>query len=240
GAAIPAPGYWWPALGAIALNLVANLAFMQSVRTAPMSRTIPLLSLTPVFATLVAIPIFGEWPTAIQALGIFCVVATALILARGSNEGADAGGGFWSTLGRRGGLLMAFVAACWSVTPSLDKLAMGHAPPSVHALVVVAGVALGLLILAWRQRLGGQVLALLTTRRALALSLAAVAVAAFASGVQLVAYQQVPVGVVETTKRGVGASLALVFGSLFFSERIGWARVAAVAVMVAGVALVIL
>ena len=45
-----------------------NLLFLEGMRIAPLSVTIPLLSLTPVFATLLAIPLLGERPTALARL----------------------------------------------------------------------------------------------------------------------------------------------------------------------------
>src|SRR4028118_1538540 len=39
--------YWWPALGSVALNVVANLTFLEAVRISPLSVNVPPLSLTP-------------------------------------------------------------------------------------------------------------------------------------------------------------------------------------------------
>jgi uncharacterized membrane protein len=57
-----ASGYWLPGLGCIVVNLGASLTYMHAVRLSGMSATLPLLSLTPVFTTLLAIPLLGEWP----------------------------------------------------------------------------------------------------------------------------------------------------------------------------------
>jgi drug/metabolite transporter (DMT)-like permease len=89
GAGGPGPGYFGPALASVLLNIVANLLFLQAMRIAPLSVTIPLLSLTPVFATLLAIPLLGERPTPSHAFGILLVVAGAIGLHwRRSSTGA--------------------------------------------------------------------------------------------------------------------------------------------------------
>ena len=53
-------GYWTPALVSMSANAIANVLFMRSVQLSPLSRTVPFLSLTPVFSALVAVPLLGE------------------------------------------------------------------------------------------------------------------------------------------------------------------------------------
>ncbi|MEM1177505.1 MAG: DMT family transporter [Acidobacteriota bacterium] len=233
---VPAADYWPVGVASIALNLVANLAFMQSVKLSPISRTVPLLSLTPVFTTLLAIPLLGEWPSGLQGLGIVVVVAASMVIARGASESVE--GGFLVTLTKRGGLLMALVALLWSVTPNLDKLALGHATASVHALILITGCALGLAVLSAAQGRWSEVKELFRSRSALGLLAISVTAAAFAVGVQFLAYEHVAVGFVETVKRGIGAALALFAGRVLFQEHIGIGRLMAAAVMIAGVAAV--
>ena len=47
------------------------------------------------------------------------------------------------------------------------------------------------------------------------------------------------VGLVETVKRGIGAAMALLLGRLVFGEELSRRRMAAVALMIAGVWLVL-
>ncbi|MEO1084940.1 MAG: EamA family transporter [Acidobacteriota bacterium] len=236
-ALVPSEAYWPAGVATIALNVLANLAFMQSVKLSPMSRTVPLLSLTPVFTTLVAIPVFGEWPTGLQAVGIVVVVVASMVIARGASEGVE--GGVLSTLMKRGGLLMAGVALLWSITPNLDKLALEHATAGVHALILVTGCAVALAAVAVVQGRQAEVAALFRSPAALGLLAASVVAAAFSVGVQFLAYEHVAVGFVETVKRGIGAAFALFAGRVFFAEHIGLGRLVAAGIMVAGVGLVI-
>jgi drug/metabolite transporter (DMT)-like permease len=134
-------GYWWPALASVAINLVANVAYMQAIRLSPISVTLPLLALTPAFSSLVGVPILGEVPLPLQWFGIALVVAGALVLNSNPEEV-----GRWRFLKwERGALYMLFVAICWSLTPALDKLALRHASGAMHALVLSLGIVLGLL-----------------------------------------------------------------------------------------------
>ncbi len=226
--------YVLPAAGSVALGVVSNVLFVVAIKVSPLSLTIPLLSLTPVFTTLLAIPMLGQAPRPHQVVGIGLVVvgALALHLRRGQ------GGAPWRSFVReRGSVMMAAVALMWSIGLPLDKLATDRSSPAFHGLVLSAGVALGLgLILAARGRLG----AVAAARRRPGLVAAAVAASAVALALQLVAIQAVLVSIVETVKRGVGNAAAVAVGGGVFGERVGVAQWLAVALMAAGVALILL
>ncbi|MCP3962470.1 MAG: DMT family transporter [bacterium] len=227
--------YWWPGLGSLVVNLLANLAYMQSVRLSPMSATLPLLSLTPVFTTLLGIPLLAEWPRVIQAVGILLVVAGAFLLNR-NQESPTAGSErrrFWRSIPTdRGAILMISVALLWSLATPFDKLAIRHADPALHALILVAGITLGLFAVLLRQGRLGEI-------RDLRSSIGLVLLAAVCSGVaiflQLLAIQMIWVGLVETVKRAVGAAMALALGRWVFREQVIRRQVAAVGLMLVGV-----
>lgn len=228
---MPTAAYWTPALGSVALNLVANALFIKAIQVSPLSLTIPLLSLTPAFATLVAIPLLGQHPTGKQLLGIGLVVVGALALNLAGSAGIP--------LARRfepGALMMIGVALLWSLTPPFDRLAMDRASPQLHGVVLSLGVALGLgLVLAVQGRLG-------TVRPALAfpgLVVISILTSAVALALQLASLAVASVAVIETTKRGLGNFASVIVGAAFFDEHVPLARWLAVAVMVAGVALIL-
>lgn len=229
-------GYWLPGLGCIVVNLGANLAYMQSVRLSGMSATLPLLSLTPVFTTLLAIPLLAEWPRPIEAAGIAVVVAGAFLL--NTPPGASLGG-WWQGIRREEGApWMVATALLWSTASPLDKLAMRHAGAGTHALIMVAGIVAGLLLVLVVR---GELVELRGhSRRTWGLLVAAAMVAGVALFFQLLAIQMIWVGLVETFKRGVGAVMALVLGRLVFSEELSGRRLAAVLMMTVGVGLVLM
>src|SRR6185295_19623320 len=142
GAAAPRPGYLAPALGSVLLNVAANLLFLDGMRQAPISVTVPLLSLTPVFTTLTAIPMLGERPSAIGVTGILLVIAGAIWLNWPRQTLAP--GEIRHSL--KGGLMVAGTALLWSLTPPLDKMAVERASAPLHALVLTGGVALAVLL----------------------------------------------------------------------------------------------
>ena len=235
-----APSYAWPALGSILLNIGANLAFFESVRLSPLSVTVPLLSLTPAFAALAAIPLVGEWPGWMRGAGILLVVLGALLLHLGTGRGAGGlalGEAPRAFLRDRGSLLMVLVALLWSVAISCDKLAMERSSAPVHAVILCGGIALATLgVLAARGRLAD----LRAVRQTPWTLPAALVVSSLALGLQLVVLQGVLVGVVETVKRGIGNTAAVALGRAVFGETVTGGKVAGVLLMAAGVALVML
>jgi len=231
------PGYLLPALGSMLLNAVANVAFIYAFKLSPISVTVPLLSLTPVFTALFAVPLLGEVPTALQGAGILLVVAGALLLNRARGDGLSPGA-LWRAFRREpGALLMVVVAICWSITPAFDKLALAHASIAFHGTVLTTGVAALIVVLLAAQRRVG---ALAELRRSPGLFLAALLASVAALGLQLMAIRLVWVSLVETVKRGLGNVAALLLGHWMFDETITRGRIWAVVLMGVGVGLVVL
>ena len=235
----PPPGvtaaYVWPGLLSVACNLGANYGFLRSVRLAGLSAVIPLLSLTPVFTGLLGIPLLGELPGAREWLGIAMVVVGALALQLGERSGDRARP--W-TLGA-GAWWMILVAFLWAAALPLDKLATEASNAAFHGLVMHLGVGLSVVVVVARgfvkppgrrgrvgSGVGGRIWLLLLT---------AVVIGAAAQALQLLSLQHAWVGFVETVKRGIGSSLALVLGRLFFAEPLTVRKVSTVGVIVAGV-----
>ena len=130
GPEAPGSAYWVPGIGSSILNVASNLALLEAVRRSPLSVTIPLLSLTPVFTTILAVPILGEIPGARQWLGITAVVVGAfwMNLEPGSLSIRKA----WKTFSTEpGSRLTVIVALLWSMAMPLDKIAVVNSSPRI-------------------------------------------------------------------------------------------------------------
>ena len=232
----PSTAYWAPGLASTLINVAANLAFIEALRRSPLSLTIPLLSLTPVFTSITAIPLLGEVPDLRQWLGIGAVVIGAFWL-NFSRNAPNVSLAWKAFLKEPGSRLMIGVALMWSLAMPLDKMAVMASSPSFHGIVLNVGVVLALIIIAlMRGSLGD--FRDLGNRPGLLLAAVLVSVAALA--LQLLAIKLVWVGFVETMKRGVGSFLALLWGRLIFDEAFEPQRFVAVGLMGAGVALILL
>ena len=230
-------GYWPPALASTALNLGGHVAFVQAVRISPLSETVPLLSLTPVFTALLAIPILGEWPGAYGALGVVLVVLGAFWLHAGpESDGLRR----WSRLLREpGAWLMMATAFGWSLSIPLDKLAIQHASPTFHGLVLTAGITLGAGLLALPSGGLGDLRAAVASRDRTRDFIVALILCTATLVFQLLALSMTLVSVVETAKRGIANLMALALGRVVFDETLPLAKWVAASIMAVGVALIV-
>jgi len=210
------------------IHLIANLFFFLSLRYSPMSRTVPYLSLTPVFTALAAIPILGEFPNRFEGGGILLVVLGAVMLNKGEGHLLK------NLVQERGSVLMIGVASLWSIAGPFEKYALEFATLPFHALTVTSGITLGVLIwLALASRLNE----LKSFRVHYVLILAAMIAVTIGYVFQLMAISELMVSFVETFKRSVGCLMALVLGRSVFHEAVNRNQLLAVALMVAGVVL---
>lgn len=233
GATRVTPDYWIPALGSVAFNIVSNLLFLEGMRVAPLSVTVPLLSLTPVFATVLAIPLLGERPSLQDVVGILLVIAGAIWLnwqPRTDGRPDDRRGK------AKGAVMVVLTALFWSLTIPLDKLAVGRATAQLHGLVLNAGVAAGVLVVLLAQRRLGDLARL---RRVPGTFTLALVISVVALALQLLALPLMFVGTVETLKRGIGNLMALISGWVFFREPVTLLKVLAVALMAVGVGMIL-
>lgn len=228
-------GYLPPALASVALNLTAHLCFLRAIAMAPLSTTVPLLSLTPVFASLLGWLLLGETIHAPGLLGIFCVVTGTLWLQ--SRELRPAGSAPLAGRVRPAVGFMATTAFCFSLAIPLDKLAVSRASAPFHGLVLTSGIGCGSLLLLAGQGRWRETLAVRQCRVPFGWALAT---STMALGLQLVALQFLPVGVVETVKRGVGNLAALILGRTILGETWSLHCLAAALLMASGVALILL
>lgn len=224
------PHYWPPAVASMVMNALANVLFMRSVELSPLSRTVPFLSLTPVFSALAAIPLLGEVPGVMHWAGIGLVVVGTLVL------NSDLSDNWWSSLTHeKGAPYMIAVAVLWAFSTALDKRALPHASPATHAFLLCAGTAMILLSWLFIQREQGELRKVLEAPKGLLAGLVGFAVAALA--LQMIAIQYLWVAVIETLKRAFGVLGSIVFGKLFFEEPVTRWKLLAAALMVAGTTL---
>lgn len=222
--------YWPPALASMLMNALANVLFMRSVELSPLSRTVPFLSLTPVFSALAAIPLLAEVPGSTHWAGIGLVVVGALLL------NSDLSDGWWSSITHeKGAPFMIAVALLWSLSTALDKRALPHASPATHAFLLSAGGAL--ILVAWLLVRGAHGELRRVGRAPKRLLVAMIGFAAAAVALQMTALLFLWVAVLETLKRAFGVLGSIVFGRMLFLEPITGRKVLAAAFMVAGTAL---
>jgi uncharacterized membrane protein len=225
--------YWPPALASMGMNALANVLFMRSVQLSPLSRTVPFLSLTPVFGALVAIPLLGEVPSAMHWAGILLVVIGALVL------NSDLSDSWWRSISHeKGAPLMIAVAVLWAASTALDKRALPNASPASHSFLLSAGSAAILVVWIVARQQHGELREALQAPKGLLAAMVGFAVAALA--LQMLALQWLWVAVLETLKRAFGVLGSVAFGRIVFGEPITGRKLVAAALMIAGTGLLAL
>ncbi len=232
--------YLLPGALSLAVGFSANFLFLAAISRSPLSKTIPVLSLTPGGTALFGWLILGEDLALLQWLGIGLSVGGIVFLNLPKRDGnGDPPGPLQALRGflaEPGMPLMAVVALIWSISGPIDKVALQAASPSTHAVIQMGIIAVGLaVVLALRGELGQ----LRQIRKPLTV-LAAGAMGAAAWGSQLLAFSLAPVALVETIKRVIGNLSALIAGRLFFGEPFDAAKIAGIVLMCAGVPMVLL
>lgn len=224
--------YVRPGLTCLVANVAANLLFFHAVKLSPISRTVPLLALTPVFAALIGYLLLDEHPSPRQWGGIGVIVLGAWSL----NAGQGLKGLVLGVLRERGSLYMALVAGAWAISATNDKLALPHANVAFHASVQTGGVMLVVLIWLLVQGRGRELAA--AREHWLALGVG-VFVSVAALGLQLIAIQTLLVSLVEAIKRAFGVVGSVVSGRALFREPVTPSMLVACGLLSLGVFLLI-
>ena len=130
--------YVVPGLSSLALNIAANIMFLEAVKRSPLGLTVPYLALTPLVAAIAAL-FFGYGLSVWGWSGIVILTLGTVWL-----HPHDPRYGLLTPLLRlkeeSGSGLMVVVALAWGFTAILDQSAVQHIPPALHALILAAGM----------------------------------------------------------------------------------------------------
>jgi uncharacterized membrane protein len=164
------------------------------------------------------------------------VVVGALLLHHAEGAPATPRALFGAFRREPGSWMMAVVALLWSLAAPLDKRATLLSDPAFHALVLAVGVTLGLVGLLVRQ---GRWNELAGVPRHASWLLFGVACGSAAVWLQLSAMQGMFVGLIEAIKRTIDMTMAVLLGRWAFAEPLTRGKLAAIALMALGLALVV-
>ncbi len=150
----PVGAGFWPAWAvAVAGNLVAWYLFFAALRTGDLGLTYPLLALTPIFVPIVEWVLLAEVPSAGGAVGIGLVVAGVYLLNFGEIRAGVLSP--FAALAKDGAAIKALtVSVIWSVTGTLDRVAVLESSPAFYGFMLSAGLAVLFLPFALATRAG--------------------------------------------------------------------------------------
>jgi len=120
--------FWVSVLILLPLEVTALILYVKAIKLSPLSLTIPFMALSPVFITVIAFFLLGEWPDKSGIVGIFLITIGAYLLnAKTSNLGLL--GPIKAIARERGSVLMIIVAVIYSITSTIGKIAVQHSSP---------------------------------------------------------------------------------------------------------------
>jgi len=132
---------------ALPFELITVILYIKALKSSPLSLTMPFLALTPVFLIAVSFIVLGEKVSLLGSLGIFLIAAGSYLiniddLRRGLFEPIKA------IVRERGSLYMIGVAAIYSLTSAMGKMAIEHSSPLFFAATYFIALNIALLPIA--------------------------------------------------------------------------------------------
>jgi drug/metabolite transporter (DMT)-like permease len=144
--------FWQCLLFSIPLEIVATLAYMESIRVSPLSLTIPYLALTPVFTLLTGRLMLHELPGPVGTFGVLATVVGSYVLNINPGDRRLLAP-FRGMLTEKGCRLMLLVAIIYSMTSALCRKAILHSSPMFFAAVycLLLSSSMLVILLIWRK-----------------------------------------------------------------------------------------
>ncbi|HXG29687.1 MAG TPA: DMT family transporter [Nevskiales bacterium] len=228
------PAFWGWVAALIPLEFLGMLLYLAAIRDSPLALTVPYLAFTPVFMVLTGYLVLGERVSAQGLAGIGLIVIGAYSL------NAEHWRGGWlaplrAIAHERGSRYMLGAAAVYSLTSVMGKAAMQHVPPVFFGpfYFLLLGLAAPLVLAAdrparlkalWRRPAAHLLIGLLASAMVIT---------------HFLALAQVEAAYMIAVKRS-SLLFGILYGALLFGEQRLRQHLAAGALMVAGVAVLVL
>jgi len=232
----PVSGEFFVVIGVlIPLDILALVLYVSAIRSSPLSATLPFLALTPLFNILTGFILLGEMVSLVGVAGIVLVAAGAYsINLHTIGEGLLAP--IRAIRKERGSLIMIFLAALFSITSVLAKKGVMLSSPLFFSIVYLVVLSLALIPVViimgpGTREVGRRILA---DWKALAL-IGLFALISYLA--HFFAVTMVEVAYMIAVKRTMPL-FGIIFGKIFFDEPHFRQRMAAGALMVAGVCVI--
>lgn len=233
--AVPMAFWGWIA-ALVPIELLAHLLYFRAIRDSPLHLTLPYLAFTPVFNIATGYLLLGETISPLGIVGVLLVGVGAYLL---NIERVFDGGGWRAPLtavGRESGpRRMLAVAALFSLTSPMSKVAMEYATPATFGPFYFTVIGLSLLVgvLVWRPRTLA-VLRHAPGRYGLVGLLMAVMIVS-----HFLALSRVEVAYFVSVKR-ISLLFGILYGAFLFNEHRLGPHLFAGALMVAGVGVILI
>lgn len=230
------PDYGKALLFGGSLNILAFTLYFRAIKTADLSLTVPLITLTPLFLLVTSPIIVQEWPTGLDAVGVVLLIIGSYILNFKPSQGISLAP-LQAIMTNSGSRTMLCVACIWSVTANFDKVGTLNSSSLFWGTSLLTTLAFGMVPFVTQQIVQKGIQAVVQPLQAQAnfLALAGVLLAIGVS-LQFLALTMAPVAQVIAVKR-MSALISVGFGYILFGEKGLRERLLGSAIMVSGVAI---
>lgn len=112
----------------VILNIITTILYMKALKYSDISKSVPLLTFTPLFLLITSPLLVGEFPTFLGLIGIILIVFGSYILnfkKRNENYLTP----FKLLLSETGPRYMLIVAFLWSISSNIDKIGVLNSSP---------------------------------------------------------------------------------------------------------------
>ncbi len=222
--------YIFPGLILILIILFSALLFLKAIKQSDLSLTIPLLSLSPLFSSFFSFFFLNEKLSYFQYIGVFLIIFGTLVLYSKKITLGEILKSFKVLVSNNSAKLMMVVSLIWSLTPVLDKLCLEHSSINIHGLIQSFGLMILLISLLKKEKYE-----FLSLKRNWRLILITILTGIIATVLQFYAILFNYVPIMETIKRSIGQLSSVLFGKLFFKEKITKPKILGVLILSVGV-----
>ena len=222
--------YIIPGLTLILISLFSALLFLKAIKQSDLSLTIPLLSLSPLFSSLFSFIFLNEKLLYFQYIGILLIIFGTLILYSKKITLGDILKSFKVITLNKSARLMIVVSLIWSLTPVLDKLCLKNSSINIHGFIQSFGLVILLTLLLRKE--SHEINSL---KKNWKLILFTIFTGIIATVLQFYAILFNYVPVMEAIKRSIGQLSSVLFGKLFFEEKITKPKILGVFILSVGV-----
>ena len=222
--------YVIPGLALIIISLFSALLFLKAIKQSDLSLTIPLLSLSPLFSSIFSLIFLNEKLSYFQYIGVFLIIFGTLILYSKRITLGEILKSFKVLINNKSARLMFVVSLIWSLTPVLDKLCLTNSSINIHGLIQSFGLVILLTFLLKKER--HEIMGLKQNWK---LILITTFTGIIATVLQFYAILFNYVPIMEAIKRSIGQLSSVVFGKLFFKEKITKPKILGVIILSFGI-----
>ena len=223
--------YIFPGILLIIISIISAFLFLKALSISELGLSIPLLSFSPLFSTILSSIILDENLQKLQYFGIGLIIFGTLILYSRSFSIPDIFKSLTHIVKNKGARYMILVSLIWSLTPILDKICFKYSSMNIHGFIQSFGILI-VLIMINRESFFDD---LQSIKGSFFIICITMLVGTIATIFQFFAISLTFVSIMESIKRSVGQVLSVIFGTIYFNERITYQKILGVIILSLGV-----